>query len=150
MKKYLEKLKALGIKDEEAAKKLLEEIVNDIQGKEIIHLVVHYETGDSFGRHNDIEIINYPWNNISIARENEKAIQEHYKFARDLEYAHTPESMEKLKEEATKKWWYVKGKYSKYSLMLKKNDGTLFNYSTPWIGYFERLNDIELKISNIE
>lgn len=62
--------------------------------------------------------------------------------------------LEKLKalgvkdEEAAKNWWYVEGQYSRYSLKLKKNDGTFFTYSTPWIGYFERLDDIEIKICN--
>lgn len=48
MEKYLEKLKALGIKDEEAAKNLLKEIINDIQEKDIIHLIIYYQTGSSF------------------------------------------------------------------------------------------------------
>lgn len=66
----------------------------------------------------------------------------------DLEYICTSESREKLKKEAAKNWWYVEGQYSRYSLKLKKNDGTFFTYSTPWIGYFERLDDIEIKICN--
>ena len=66
MEKYLEKLKALGVKDEEAAKNLLKEIINDIQEKDIIHLIIYYQTGSSFETHNDVDIIDYPWNNISI------------------------------------------------------------------------------------
>lgn len=84
MEKYLEKLKALGVKDEEAAKNLLKEIINDIQEKDIIHLIIYYQTGSSFETHNDVDIIDYPWNNISIAKENEEAIRQHYKFA--MEY----------------------------------------------------------------
>lgn len=148
MEKYLEKLKALGVKDEEVAKNLLKEIINDIQEKDIIHLIIYYQTGSSFETHNDVDIIDYPWNNISIAKENEEAIRQHYKFAMDLEYVCTSESREKLKKEAAKNWWYVEGQYSRYSLKLKKNDGTFFTYSTPWIGYFERLDDIEIKICN--
>lgn len=60
MEKYLEKLKALGVKDEEAAKNLLKEIINDIQEKDIIYLIVHYQTGSSFETHNDVDIIDYP------------------------------------------------------------------------------------------
>lgn len=38
MEKYLEKLKALGVKDEEAAKNLLKEIINDIQEKKTSYI----------------------------------------------------------------------------------------------------------------
>lgn len=95
MEKYLEKLKALGVKDEEAAKNLLKEIINDIQEKDIIHLIIYYQTGSSFETHNDVDIIDYPWNNISIAKENEEAIRQHYKFAMNLEYIYVLLNQEK-------------------------------------------------------
>lgn len=115
---------------------------------------VHYETGSSFGSEETCEILDYPWNNVDIVRENLVAIEEHNNFVRSLESSYRTRSEDLIKS-AKQKWWfrnkdddggsrYISSEPYKYSMYLKKNDGTKFLQSVPWIGYFERYHRSEI------
>lgn len=83
-------------------------------------LYVVHSTGDSFGHDSgsDIEYIGfYTRNELDIAKENERKIEAH-------ERSQTDEG---------------------YSVELKTPDGKTFTQNTPWIGYFESLDYINIE-----
>lgn len=114
---------------------------------------INYTTGDTFGSTTDIETLDYDWNNIDIVKENVQAIKEHYQA-----YEETHDSYFYLhgggenREWYKSKWWYRKPKDAGWMtadevcpvLKLKLDSGETFNYTAPWIGYFESLGFIEI------
>lgn len=104
---------------------------------------VSYFTGDSFGSEDAEEYVELEWTNLDIAKENLKAIQEHYKYYQDIR---------KYKPEKTRKewsvllqdtWWYVPD-YD-FCMKLKTDKNTFMQQSNFWCGTFEGLYGAEIE-----
>lgn len=100
----------------------------------------YYKTGDSFGSHDEEEILEFEWNDIEKAREALKRIKEHYNW-----YC----SLHSYKEDKpVPKWWYKPNHIDEYSarsiLFLEMDHGEEVQFWPPWIGYFESLYSAEI------
>lgn len=149
MENYKEKLLKLGLTEEEAQK-----FINDVVGEVLKNLPatysieVVYNTGDSFGSYLDHCTTSLGWKDIRVVNENIEAIREHYSAIKEND-----ESYESIKNN----WWCIKIDDSteriykdlyKFSINLKKDSGELVRISTPWIGYFESIEDIKIITEN--
>ena len=110
---------------------------------------VYYETGDSFGRQDEEQLIEHSWSNLDIVKENLDRIRQHYDMYEKC-CRHHHASFKDMKKEYGHCPWFVdttavKGQscapefMAGYALNLLKDDGTEFRYSVFWTGYFEHL-----------
>jgi hypothetical protein len=111
---------------------------------------INYDTGDSFHSEYDVnETLDISWENIEIAKENLKRIQDHYNFVKkpySYEYrGKSNKEIEEIKKNASKQPWFV-SQYPEICLYLKLDDGKKFQQSSFWSGYFEKLNYIEIVV----
>lgn len=93
---------------------------------------IYYQTGDSFGLEDCYDNLEISWDDIDIAKENLKRIQEHYLWYADKNsrrYKHEP---------SLKKPSCASDEYD-FCLNLKTDAGKEFQYNTFWCGYFDRL-----------
>ena len=104
----------------------------------IYRIQYNYETGNSFGSHEETDILEFKWENLEIAKQNLQRIKEHREF-----YCHFLNE-----KEAQTKDWFVE-KY-KYCLKLQADNGNFAQIAAPWCGYFERLNWVEIIIETPE
>ena len=108
---------------------------------------IHYETGDSFGSKNTESYLELEWNNLDVAKENLKRIEEHYSFYKKLERLYSSQKKDKeVKKEMSKQRWAVL-KYPEYCILLLADNGKEMQMSAFWCGYFERLYYAEIEAS---
>jgi hypothetical protein len=116
---------------------------------------IHYEyqTGDSFGHHDENGDIEVKWDNLDIAKENLQRIKEHYQYYCELHGSRpyeTPnqwgKTIEGIKTKYRHKPWFVE-QYD-LCLMLKSDEGKEFQYYTSWCGYFEELYGVKIQLND--
>ena len=131
---------------------------------------IYYTTGDSYKSYKREEVLELSWENLDIAKENLKAIKDHYDGAKSFpEY-----SFEKWIELNKGKFWFVVNKklYSisrnqaiderqkdrfvgdceyrideyvaKSCIKFKTDDGNLMQIGCFWIGCFESIDRAEI------
>lgn len=96
---------------------------------------ISYQTGDSFSTEDREDYIEGEWNDLKILEENLDRIEQHYlwyKWENDsyLKRYHPNEKKEKPS--------FVSDEFD-FCFNLKLDDGTEYQYSAFWCGYFERL-----------
>lgn len=109
----------------------------------------NYTTGDSFGSENVTDVLEYEWQDEEIAKKNLKALSDHYRayqWQENKGYTFQDDPKIDYKNE----WWYrelacFKDEVSS-AMWLLMDDMTKIPFTCPWIGYFESLNSLELKI----
>ena len=111
----------------------------------------NYTTGDSFGHEDVTTVLEYEWKDEEIAKENLQAIANHYRVYQYQENRGYT-SQEDPKIDFKNEWWYrelpcFKDEVSS-AMWLLMDDMTKVPFTCPWIGYFESLNSLELKIKN--
>lgn len=106
----------------------------------------NYTTGDSFGSEDRDSKIEYQWSNLEMAEKSISAINESYQLYQDLDCSYlSRKEREDLENKAKSKDWFVdcsSSRFSLYSIYLYSDTGEKFQYSCPWIGYFEFLNRV--------
>src|SRR5438045_1943897 len=107
----------------------------------------NYNTGNSIKiKHNIIEILEFTWTNIEIAKENLNRIREHYEYyllLHSFKYRHLNKNKQEEELEKVKiKYWFVKEHEG--SLIFKTDNGRPCQFHAPWCGYFESLNEAEI------
>jgi hypothetical protein len=100
----------------------------------------HYETGNSFGRHDEENVLEYEWEDLNVAKEALRRIEEHYKWYQNVE--HYSRRFFKIIEKP--KWHNVKSKYitkdMEHNLLnIPMDNGEEIQFWPPWCGYFETL-----------
>jgi len=114
----------------------------------IYTIAIKYKTGDSFSTREEKTTLDYDWTNPEIVKENMIRIKEHYEWVRGIneswhdEKPPKPDFMKELTKESKA--------YEEYCLPLKKDDGSIFQISVKWTGYFERLISIEIQFKNFK
>lgn len=69
---------------------------------------VHYQTGNSFGSENTVDFLDLSWDNLEIAKENLKAIKDHYKFYESIENTYGSYLTNQAIYEGNKnEWWFA-------------------------------------------
>lgn len=129
---------------------------------------IDYSTGNSFGSSDTSDYLELEWDELDIAKENLKAIKEHYKFKNKItqeickyfennfwfvkEYQLYSISKNQAIEE-NKKHKYPNDTeyrydmyYVKQCINLKADNGNLMRISCFWIGYFENLIGAKIEI----
>lgn len=111
----------------------------------------NYNTGDSFHQKNDIDGDFDDWKNSEIAELNLKRLKEHYEYyqAFNKSYCYSEKERTEQKqiiENAKTQPWFVE----KYDICvnLQHDDGTEYQTSVPWCGYFESLNWLKIEEEN--
>ena len=105
-----------------------------LQSKEFYILYGIYSTGDSFG-HDDrkyLEVIEV-YQELCDAEQAERQLQDHYRLAREGRYGGYGSGS--TKKERPKD-------FNDYSCEIIGGDGKLFTCHTPWVGYFDSLDDL--------
>lgn len=92
---------------------------------------IEYETGNSFGLHEETETIEYTWEKYEVAQVNLQRIKEHYDWYQN-------EHGSKLFRKNVKRPKFTHPKWDT-SISLVMDDGTEQYYSTFWTGFFETL-----------
>lgn len=110
----------------------------------------YYSTGNSFKIQDEEDCLEMSWNNLDIAKENIKAIKEHYQMYEKLDDFRYDRN--KLKESNKDKWWFVDTDYYPFDecMKLKADNGNLMQQWNPWCGYFETLYSIEIEVNDPE
>lgn len=122
------------------------------------YIVCNYETGNSFGREDAVEQIEIPFTNIDTVYENIKRFKEHIRFYEMLNDVWSYERNElgwtddKILSEWKKKDWAYTEKRDdgservfEFSCKMLLDNGKEFIMHTPWIGYFEKYQNFEVK-----
>lgn len=106
-----------------------------------------YTTGNSFGsksyENEQFEVI---WKNLDLAKENMKILADHYNSYCKYAEASSSEERNKILEEFTKKEWFTNKQYWEFSVLLKDDNGSKFQISIPWCGYFESLQALRIGV----
>jgi hypothetical protein len=89
---------------------------------------VEYETGDSFGRSDEQEILRHSWSNLDIAKENLQRIKEHYLWANNWQPERKAPS---FLEDTTH--------YGRWDINLLNDERNEVRFGVSWVGYFETL-----------
>ena len=90
---------------------------------------VYYNTGDSFGTYEKVELLDYGWKNKEVAEQNLIRIKSHANwYENDCHYYN----------DKTVKPDFVHEEYD-FALNLLLDDGSEFLYSTDWCDYFGSL-----------
>ena len=79
---------------------------------------IEYQTGDSFHHEDAIDYLDYEWENIDVAKENLKRIEEHYKMHCATNAFSNYDSQDEIIEKYKDKIWFVKRTYISH---IKKN-----------------------------
>lgn len=114
-------------------------------------LKVYYQTGDSFHHEDTHETVDYEWRDEDVARENAKAITEHYNaYFREHTFGWCGGKPDKSYKGA---WWYKPADWNGADIgpviRLKLDDGRLVDYCCPWCGFFESLHYVEVAIKEM-
>ncbi|CAG7581470.1 MAG: hypothetical protein SLAVMIC_00858 [uncultured marine phage] len=117
---------------------------------------IKYQTGDSFNSEDTSDILELEWDDLDIAKENLKAIQEHYRNSYEPlnnRRWNDKRSVEEIIGGNKDKWWFVEKKlnngnldpyYAGNCIKLKTDNGDLMQISCYWCGYFETLYGAEI------
>lgn len=106
---------------------------------------VIYDTGDSFRNEDGVEdYLEGSWENLDVVKENLKRIEEHYKFVKNesIGFFYKRKELEKNARSAS---WYCE-KYPRVALLLKLDNGTNYQVSAFWAGYFESLSSLKVEL----
>jgi len=106
-----------------------------------------YWTGDSFHNEDGESILEYEWNDLSVAKECLLRIKEHYKWYEDIERAHYYHKNEISKP----KWFNVTCKYKHeehHLINLRLDNEKEIQFRAPWCGYFEGLYGAEIVVDD--
>jgi hypothetical protein len=98
---------------------------------------ISYETGDSFGRHDEEDLLDYEWDNLDMAKESLRRIKNHDEYIEDYDLFNKPTI--KLPDGVV---WDKKLRY--IGLELITDDGKPYRCPTFWTGYFEKLYSAEI------
>jgi len=104
----------------------------------MIKIRVSYRTGDSFHDEDTEEDIELQWNNLAMAEESLRRIQNHHKWTEKNEYVH-----EKPKSKLPDGVVWIDDEH-RATLELLTDEGKPYKYTPFWEGYFERLYDAEI------
>jgi hypothetical protein len=100
-----------------------------------------YSTGDSFGHDEGrIEFVGL-YEDLEVAHENVRRIQQHNEMYNQLENRWYTSSKQMSKAEMTK----LRKTFEPYSVQLVTEDGQEYKVHVPWHGYFERLTEVEVQ-----
>lgn len=71
---------------------------------------INYKTGNSFGSHNESDLLEIDWDNFDIAKENLQAIKDHYtKVYREIETSYSArKDNQEICKQYQNEWWFVK------------------------------------------
>lgn len=114
----------------------------------IYRIEIHYITGDSFGSQETTSFLDPAWEDINIAKENLKAIREHWEFYYTMENSGAlirtrGKTKEEIFNEYKDRWWMVPdfklNGYDHHRMRLKMDNGNFMQQSNFWCGYFESL-----------
>ena len=106
-----------------------------------------YNTGDSFHTEkNVIRTLELKFESLDVAKDALRRIKEHYKFYASVNknWRITNKEREAITKEASKQDWAAtkNGKIQyDFCLVIKTDNGNSFQFSAPWCGFFERLNE---------
>lgn len=106
---------------------------------------ISYQTGDSFHTEDTETILDYDWGDVNVVTQNLKRIREHYEMYQEMADRYHASFKEMKGEYGKKDWFVVDGEAIDLAgtaarcLYLYLDDGTKFQYSCPWCGYFETL-----------
>lgn len=118
---------------------------------------ISYRTGDSFHNEDAEDYLELEWDNLDIAKENLKAIKDHYiNVYQPLHEGYSYERHKNQKDihsQSLNEFWYVNtwndGKMDTYitgyCLKLKADNGNLMQMRAFWCGYFEYLYGAEIE-----
>jgi hypothetical protein len=106
-----------------------------------------YRTGDSFHSEDREEILEFEWEDIKLAEEALKRIEEHYRWYTSIRnsYSFSPETIERPdwhKKEFTSTD-HAQSTEENMIVLRMDNDQTV-QFWAPWCGYFETLYGCEL------
>lgn len=106
-------------------------------------IIVNYDTGDSFGQYPDQETeCIEEWNDLEAAKENLLRIQEHNRAYKKINgWGHHGKG--EWKDYNNERWYCTNS--PEFSIMLSKDDGTLYQECCGWVGYFETMNYAEVR-----
>lgn len=112
---------------------------------------VFYQTGDSFHTEDTETIIDYGWEDADVVTQNLKRIREHYEMYQEMADRYHASFKEMRKKYGDRDWFvYSNGTnivapefLASHTLYLYLDDGSKFQYSCEWCGYFERLYGAE-------
>ena len=113
---------------------------------------VEYQTGDSFGSEDTEAVLDYDWHDKEVVRRNLQRIKSQYdfyqKYAREYhghfeamkrDFGHEPWFVDITNDTRYARNMGLKEFCATHSVMLVKDDGTQFQHSCEWEGYFEYL-----------
>lgn len=110
---------------------------------------VYYKTGDSFSSRDATDTLEVTWDKLSVAKENLKRIEEHYKWFEEQESTYRrnkPKSQ--IEEPARHKKIKSDFGMERYIITLKTDAGKDFQFHAFWCGYFETLYSAEITFSD--
>lgn len=115
---------------------------------------IYYNTGNSFGSHEDRDIIPLSWENIDIAKENLNRIKEHNEFVNELNDStykidNTRSRSEIIDSISNRDWAVLTNEYeSEIYIMLMKDSGEFTKVHCFWVGYFESIISAKIIIND--
>ena len=94
---------------------------------------ITYRTGNSFGSHEEVDIVGYSWDSLDNAKESLKRIKEHYLYYRSKN--------SRYKEKVNKPDHYK----SDFSVTIMGNDKNKIEEISAFLcGYFETLYEVKI------
>lgn len=113
-----------------------------------------YNTGNSFGSHEDRDIIPLSWENIDIAKENLKRIKEHNEFVSELNDStykidNTRPRSEIIDSISNRDWAVLTNEYESESyIKLMKDSGEFTEVQCFWVRYFESIISAKIIVND--
>lgn len=101
----------------------------------------HYQTGDSFNTYEHTDYLDYYWDDLDIAKEALRRIEEHYPWARRFSRRHDGDYS------TAPSWWKVDGDrfWALENLInIPVTADKEVQFYCPWLGYFEYLHYAEI------
>lgn len=126
---------------------------------------VRYQTGNSFGSHDEENNIGLCWDSIELARKALAALEEHYKIYSDIDGCsyRSRNEVDALRKKAMNTYWYKQAiaqstdDWSKrpdawhINCAVEMDNGEFRNIPTSmWCGHFERLREAFIVLDNEE
>lgn len=108
-------------------------------------ILVHYQTGDSFGNEDTEQFLEADWEDLDIAKGNLKRIREHYEYYKWFN-DHFGRKYKNLPEPPKPDSWVEKKGFPGLpfiALLLDNKEEWVFHPF--WIGYFETLYGAEIQ-----
>lgn len=108
-------------------------------------LMVHYQTGNSFGSERDEEEVGLSWTDLNKAKQALQEIKAHYKAylqANAYSYRRPKDFFDE--NTIANEPWFTEPQYWQYGLLLEKDNGERQQVSAFWCGHFEDLYEVEI------